>query len=147
MTTTGKDQLGLGHEALDKEHLVLLDLLAAALQAAETGTRPEAEARVAALADALHEHMALEDELMERSAFPDRARHQAAHELFLADFAQLRDELREKGPTPLVEEWLRVRIPEWLRFHVLVNDVRLVEHLKAPRPAAGAPRRPAGRSR
>ncbi|MGC3996268.1 MAG: hypothetical protein QM767_01515 [Anaeromyxobacter sp.] len=62
------------------------------------------------------------------------------------DLNQLGGELAQKGPTPLVAEWLRVRVPEWLRFHIQVNDARLAEHLLRRRANAGRPRRPMPRA-
>lgn len=122
-------EIAVGHEALDHQHQELSRLLALAARALELGSAAEARAAVTAFSDAMLLHTAEEDALMEASVFPDRGRHRAAHDTFLADLQQLQAELTEKGPTPAVGEWLRVRVVEWLRFHVAVNDVKLAEHL------------------
>jgi hemerythrin len=66
---------------------------------------------------------------MEETLYPERIRHRAAHELFIADFVQMRDELRARGVTPEVSDWLDRRIADWLRYHIRVNDIPLGEYL------------------
>ena len=128
--------LTLHHEALDEQHVGLFRLLDAAAEAVETGSVAQAVRAVKAFHEALLDHTAAEETLMEESLFPDRGRHRAAHEVFLTELQQLAAELERTGPTPQVAEWLRVRVPEWLRFHIAVNDAKLGTHL-AHRPAAG----------
>jgi hemerythrin len=125
----------LHHEALDLQHAGLFALLEAAATALEAGSAAEVRRGVAAFVDAMLEHTATEEALMEESLFPDRGRHRVAHEVFLADLQQLAEELERTGPTPQVGDWLRLRLPEWLRFHIAVNDTKLGAHL-AHRPAA-----------
>src|SRR5512140_1793449 len=136
----------LGNADLDRQHREIFERLAEAALALD-GTGATAGAALGRLSDAIVEHLAAEEALMDASAFPESKRHKAAHELFHADFRQLQAELAEKGPTPELRAWLRVRMAEWLRFHILVNDTRLTEHLsrhpvsKGSAPRAGAPRR------
>ena len=138
-------EISLRHDVLDREHRELSRLLVVAVSAIETGTAVEARATFAAFSDAMLAHTAHEDELMEASVYPDRGRHRAAHATFLADLHQLQAELAEKGPTPAVGEWLRVRVVEWLRFHVAVNDLKLAEHLAKVGTPASRPGRRASR--
>jgi hemerythrin len=130
----------LGHAQLDGQHQAIFRRLAEAA-AAMDASRAEAVAALDRLADLLVEHLAAEEALMDASTFPERTRHKAAHELFHADLRQLQAELAEKGPTPEVASWLRVRVGEWLRFHILVNDARLAEHLLRHPIAKGAAER------
>jgi hemerythrin len=129
-------EMVLDHPELDRHHAVLFARLASAVGTLD-GTTAEVESAVSRFADELLSHLAGEEALMEETAFPDRKRHRSAHELFVADFLQMRTELREKGPTPLVAEWIRTRIPEWLRFHVRVNDSVFAAHLARRRPQPG----------
>jgi hemerythrin-like metal-binding protein len=130
----------LGHADLDRQHREVFERLNEATRAMD-GTRATATAAVERFADTLVGHLAAEEALMDASAFPEAARHKAAHELFHTDFRQLQAELAEKGPTPDLADWLRVRVAEWLRFHILVNDARLTDHLaRHPVPPEGAPR-------
>ncbi len=134
-------ELAVDHDDLDRQHAVLFARLATVADLVERALRPELERAVAALGDELFAHLAFEEALMEEARYPDRGRHKGAHELFVADFLQMRDELREQGPTPPVAEWLRVRIPEWLRFHIRVNDAPLAAFLAHRRPQPGGAQR------
>jgi hemerythrin-like metal-binding protein len=131
-------ELSVHHEALDAQHREVFEALEAAVAALD-GPRVALEAAVARFADATLSHLAAEEALMEEALYPDRGRHRTAHEMFVSDLVQLRAELAEKGPTPVVGEWLRTRLPEWLRFHIRVNDVPVAEHLARKR-SAGEPR-------
>jgi hemerythrin-like metal-binding protein len=124
----------LNHDLLDEDHMEIFRRIADATAVLD-GPTAGVEKAVAALADALVTHLATEERLMEESLYPERARHRSAHELFMADFLQMRDELREKGPTPLVADWIQRRIPEWLRFHVRVNDLPFGLYLSRRRAA------------
>jgi len=129
-------ELELHHEALDGQHAGLFALLEAAIAALEAGSADEVKRALAAFHEAMLDHTAMEEALMEETLFPDRGRHRVAHEVFLADLQQLAAELDRAGPTPQVGEWLRLRVVEWLRFHIAVNDSKLGAHL-AHRPATG----------
>jgi hemerythrin len=132
-------ELTLNHEVLDDDHLEIFRRIAQAAAVLD-GSMAEVEQAVAAVADALVTHIATEERLMNESLYPERARHRSAHELFMADFLQMREELREKGPTPLVADWIRRRIPEWLRFHIRVNDLPFGVYLSRRRAHADAGR-------
>ena len=129
MSASWSQELKLNHAELDRDHADLFRLVEAAAARAESGTRPEVEAAVQAFCDVLLAHLSSEDAVMDDTLYPERGRHKLAHELFTRDVMQLREELREKGPTPVIVEWLRTRVPEWLRFHILANDLPLATHL------------------
>ena len=135
--------LTVHHPRLDAEHGELFDLIDAALEAYRTGGTAAVRQAVAAFADAMLAHTAGEEALMEETLYPERGRHKVAHEVFLADLRQLQEELATAGATPAVEGWLRVRLPEWLRFHIAANDTRFGEHL-ARRASPARPTRPSG---
>jgi hemerythrin len=134
-------ELILKHELLDAQHAEVFRLLAA-LSDTLSGPRERLEAAVATLADTLVTHLASEEQLMLDVGYPERTRHKSAHELFMADFVQMRQTLRDDGPTPGVADWIQRRIPEWLRFHISVNDFPLAVYLARKR---GQPPVPASR--
>ena len=114
-------ELTLNHELLDAQHVDLFRRLATAAAAVD-GPRAALEEAVDAFRDTLVTHLAVEEQLMDETLYPERVRHKSAHELFVADFEKVRAELRALGATPTVVEGLRRRVPEWLRFHTRVND-------------------------
>jgi hemerythrin len=126
----------LDDEELDRQHAVLFARLQTAAALAD-GRRADLEVAVAAFADELFSHVAREEALMDESLYPERVRHKSAHELFVADFLQLRAELTANGASPPVVDWIRTRIPEWLRFHIRVNDAPLAAHLARKRAEPG----------
>jgi hemerythrin-like metal-binding protein len=128
MSADWMPELTVNHADLDEEHLEIFRRLKVAERSLD-GDRDEAERAVTALADAIVDNLAFEERRMEETLYPDRGRHRAAHELFMADFTTMRDELRERGPSPLVVAWLNTRLPEWLRFHIRVNDAPLAAFL------------------
>ncbi len=134
-------ELTLNHDELDRQHVELFRRLREAIAALE-GTRADVERAVALLVDEVVEHLAAEERIMQESLYPERARHRTAHEIFLADVERMRAELRETGATPIVAEWLRVRIPEWLHFHIRVNDAPLGSHLARRRTQPDPRQRP-----
>lgn len=122
-------ELTLNVELLDVQHVELFRRLEEAAGAL-AGPRETLDAAVTAFADALMEHLVCEERLMDETLYPERVRHKSAHELFGADLEQMRAELRASGPTAALSDWLRRRIPEWLRFHIRVNDVPLAAWLQ-----------------
>jgi hemerythrin len=140
--------LTLNHDLLDEQHVDVFRKLGDAAAAID-GPRTALDAAFAALTDALMTHLSTEERVMDEALYPERARHRSAHELFMADFLQLREELRTQGPTPVVADWLLRRVPEWLRFHIRVNDLPLGAYLARRRalhrndpPARDGRRRP-----
>ncbi len=129
----------LKHELLDQQHAEQFRCLQALADSLD-GPRDAVEAAVATFADALVTHLAAEERLMDESLYPERTRHKSAHELFMADFLQMRQTLREEGPSEAVRDWITRRIPEWLRFHISVNDYPLGVYLarRQSRPAGQA---------
>ena len=139
MSSEWTPELTLNHELLDAQHAEIFRCLAA-LADALSGPKDALEPALTALSDALVTHLAAEEQLMADVLYPERARHKSAHELFMADFLQMRETLREEGASPAVDDWVRRRIPEWLRFHISVNDFPLGVFLARRRgqPGAGA---------
>jgi hemerythrin-like metal-binding protein len=126
-------ELTLNDDLLDRQHLELFRRLGDAGDALG-GDRARLESAIAAFADALLDHLSTEERLMDETLYPERVRHRSSHELFVAGLERLRDELRRLGATPELDAAIRHRIPEWLRFHIRVNDAPFGEHLARRRP-------------
>jgi hemerythrin len=86
-------------------------------------------------------HFKFEEDLMERTGYPERVRHRGAHDLFLQDLHALATEMTDAGLTADVETWATERMPEWLSFHIQTNDAPLSRHLQHVR-WRGQPERP-----
>jgi hemerythrin len=133
--------LTLNHDLLDAQHVEIFRKLRDAAEVLD-GPVARVEAAVAALGETLVTHLAAEERLMDEVLYPERIRHRSAHELFTADFLRMRDELTQHGATPLVADGLRRRIPDWLRFHIRVNDLPFGAFLARRSARVGEPARP-----
>jgi hemerythrin len=136
MSAQWTPELCVHDDELDRQHAEVFQRLEAA-GAALDGTRAAAERAMGAVVDCLLQHVAAEERLMDETLYPDRARHRAAHDLFTADLLHLQEELLANGVTPSVRDGLLRRVPEWLRFHIVVNDTPLAAHLARRRPQPG----------
>jgi hemerythrin len=120
----------LDHPDLDVPHADLLARAAELAQAVRARQDRKAATIVDALLTAAAQHFATEEELMDRTAYPDRVAHRTAHDLFLQDLHGSARDLAEHGVSPRVIEWATGRLQEWLRFHMEQNDRPLAAHLK-----------------
>lgn len=127
----------LDHPDLDVPHADLLaraEELAAAAQARHVR---KAATLVDGLLTAAARHFAVEEELMDRTAYPGRVAHRTSHDLFLQDLHGSAREIEEHGVSPRVLDWATGRLQEWLRFHMETNDRPLAAHLKRVAPQRG----------
>ena len=131
-------ELHVGWEEIDAQHKEILVRVADLHDRLEQGDEFGAQAALAALTDTVVLHFATEQDLMERSGYPDRAGHQGAHDLFLQDLHDLSAELDEMGFSEHVIDWVRGRMTEWITFHIRTNDLPLGRHLSRLRHRAGA---------
>jgi hemerythrin len=111
--------------------------LDALIAAAEVDDAAGARSAMAALGDYLLVHFAAEESLMNAARFPERGRHKSAHDLFMQDFVQLGRDLDACGLSVPVVQWITLRLPEWVKFHIQVNDVPLGRFLSSNRSSRG----------
>jgi len=129
--------LTVGFEEIDAGHRELFQHIEALGAAAKADDGAGTRAALAALGDYLAQHFAAECALMEAARYPDRGRHKAAHDLFMQDFAQLACDLATSGLSVPVVQWMTTRVPEWLKFHIQVNDIPLGRFLASKRHGPG----------
>jgi diguanylate cyclase (GGDEF)-like protein/hemerythrin-like metal-binding protein len=120
-----------GYAPIDDEHRELsagLDGFVSLVDAGDaTGARPVMASLIAGVA----EHFAHEENLMAKHGYPGRARHEEAHQSFVADARRYQSELERSGVTPDLRRWAGGRLPEWFRYHILAHDVALGKFLIA----------------
>jgi hemerythrin len=136
-------EMSVGWAEIDAQHEDLLRRarsLRAIVQARDETSALEA---LDAMLEATVLHFAYEEDLMERTQYPERVRHRGAHDLFLQDLHALATEMADAGFTAEVETWATERMPEWLSFHIQTNDAPLARHLLHAR-VRGAPVRSRG---
>jgi len=126
-----------GFHDIDTQHRVILDRLEAARLAANADDLEGTKQALASLGDAIMGHFQAEEVFMNETSYPERGRHKAAHDIFLQDFHQLTREVEAVGLSPATLSWLSTRLPEWIKFHIQVNDFPLGRFLSARRHSAG----------
>jgi hemerythrin len=124
-------ELSVGFEEIDGQHRHVMRCIEAATAAVDRGDRSEVKETLSALGDYLVAHFSSEEAIMAQACYPERARHKAAHDIFMQDIAQLVQELESSGLSPLVRQWIVARVPEWVRFHIQANDVPLGQFLSS----------------
>jgi diguanylate cyclase (GGDEF)-like protein/hemerythrin-like metal-binding protein len=119
-----------GFDPIDQDHLELAQCLQQLVEAVEGGGAEPIQSALESLLAELESHFAMEEELMATYAYPLRARHQEAHELFIDDARRFRQELKVSGVTVSFRRWVVGRLVEWFRFHILSHDVGLGHFLQ-----------------
>lgn len=122
-------ELAVGWDEIDAQHREILVRVSDLHLLVERGDDFGAQAALDTLADIVVLHFATEQDLMDRSGYPDRVAHKGAHDLFLQDLHALSKEIDEVGLTEQVHEWIQNRMTEWLTFHIRTNDLPLGRHL------------------
>jgi hemerythrin len=130
-------ELTVGFDDIDADHRAMFQRLEALVAAAQTDDAAGARSAMATLGDCLLAHFAAEESLMNAARFPERGRHKSAHDLFMQDFVQLGRDLAACGLSVPVVQWITMRLPEWVKFHIQVNDVPLGRFLASNRVSRG----------
>jgi hemerythrin len=122
-----------GFEEIDGQHRVLFQRLDGVLQAVQSDDLAATKQTFQVLGDYLMAHFAAEEAFMAAASYPERGRHKSAHDLFMQDFAQLAREIEATGLSVPVLQWITARVPEWIKFHIQVNDLPLGRFLASRR--------------
>jgi len=139
MTMRLTPDLACGYEEIDGQHRTLLQRVDAAVQAAKADDLAAAKTALSALGDYLASHFNAEEALMSANTYPERGRHKSAHDLFMQDFAQLQREVEATGLALPNVLWISSRMPEWVKFHIQVNDIPLGRFLAVQRSRSDQP--------
>jgi hemerythrin len=131
MTHRLAPELVSGFVEIDGQHGALFQRLDAALQALQSDSLAATKRALQELGDYLLAHFAEEERFMAETDYPERGRHRSAHDLFMQDFVQLTRELDVAGLSVPITEWITTRVPEWIKFHIRVNDLPLGRYLSA----------------
>ncbi len=133
MTFKLTSELMSGFEEIDGQHRMLFQRLDSVLEAVKSDDRAATKQMFQGLGDYLIAHFAAEESFMAAASYPERGRHKSAHDLFMQDFAQLGRELDATGLSVPVLQWITARVPEWIKFHIQVNDLPLGRFLASRR--------------
>ncbi|HEY6006027.1 MAG TPA: hemerythrin family protein [Anaeromyxobacter sp.] len=122
--------LASGNATIDAQHQELLRRLADLVEALESGRRHEIAGLFAFLGDYVVDHFDAEERAMERSAYPGRNVHVAAHARFVRQYAELREMYEQVGPCAAIAVKTATWIQDWLESHIYGADRALARHLR-----------------
>jgi hemerythrin len=122
--------LASGNAEIDSHHQELLRRLADLVEALECARRNEIGAMFAFLGDYVVDHFAAEERAMERTAYPGRTVHVAAHARFVRQYAELREMYEQVGPCTAIAVKTATWIQDWLKSHIFGADRALARHLR-----------------
>lgn len=137
------EAMSVGVPALDSDHRCLvriINLLAEVDHGAEA--RSTVETVLETLAMYARYHFAREERLMVQCGFPASQFHRAEHDEFTDHIRGLRLRLAGRATPDLAKELLDY-LTQWLRHHILIQDMAYTPYLRGARglaePAAEAP--------
>lgn len=119
-----------GNAEIDGQHQEIIRRLADLVGALEGGRHPEIGKLFEFLGDYVVEHFAAEERAMERTAFPGRSVHAAAHARFVRQYGELRRMYEQVGPSLAIAVKTSTWIQDWLKSHIYGADRALARHLR-----------------
>jgi len=123
MSLEWNDTLAVGHPVIDAQHCEIFKRFGALLEACNQGRARESLQEIFVFLDRyVSEHFAVEEDLMVRHDYPERAEHLAEHSDFVGQLAGLRAELESSGVTPLVLIRTNKALIYWLTHHIHTVD-------------------------
>jgi hemerythrin len=122
----------MGVPEIDEQHRDILRRLDALIHAVRQGySRDEVGRTLAFLREHVTTHFTAEEKLMRAVAFPALAEHQAEHDGFVRDLADLEAEHERHGASPSLVLRVSGHVTEWLREHLFGSDRKLAQFLRA----------------
>ncbi|RMF46417.1 MAG: hemerythrin [Deltaproteobacteria bacterium] len=131
MSLEWNDSLAVGHEVIDAQHRELFrhfnQFLAACNQ---RRGKDELERLLDFLTEYVIEHFSAEENLMTRTAYPDREAHLVQHRQFRERLAELRQEMERSGPSLAVLIHTNKTLLHWLTQHIRHVDTAMARWLE-----------------
>ncbi|MEF2144644.1 MAG: bacteriohemerythrin [Desulfovibrionaceae bacterium] len=127
------EDMAIGVRAIDEQHKQFVMLIDRAYQASLEGSSPE---RVRLMIQDMKEyalgHFEVEEGSMIDSSYPGLEEHRAGHQEFLRRTAEL--ESSRATPESMLDVFLF--LADWLRTHILREDLKFGDYLRELDPAA-----------
>jgi hemerythrin len=130
MAVAWHPSLTSGNADIDQQHQEIIRRLADLVEALEAGRREEIGKMFEFLGDYVVEHFTAEERAMERTRYPGRNVHAAAHLRFVRQYAELRRLYEVVGPSFAIAVRTATWIEDWLKAHIYGADRALARHLR-----------------
>lgn len=123
-----KSHYSVGVEAVDHEHLEMIDLINETHERLVAGAaEPDVTAFLGEIFRGISAHFALEEKIMREHRYDHLDQHKQAHEQLLEDIRDIMDGY-EADPEEASRE-LSHRLDEWFTLHFKTHDARLHSRL------------------
>lgn len=120
----------LGHPEIDAQHASLFDAVNRLAEAVDSGVgRLALGKQLAQVREEAVQHFRLEEDLMERAAYPGLPGHKHLHDELMKQASEL--EAQHKLGLLTLSASVMNFLKDWLAHHISVEDRRLAEFLSA----------------
>lgn len=134
MSVLWTPELATGIATIDAEHQELFAHVGAFLTDADDGRADAPLEILHFLGGYVERHFRTEQELMERTRYPQMAAHAREHDAFRKTYGELVARFARYGEDPRVGEHVRREVTGWLDNHVRTTDRELGVYLRAHLP-------------
>lgn len=118
-----QENLSIGVLEIDIQHKLLFDKVNAFLVACHTETESEGLYRLFWFLEAYTiTHFNQEEKLMQQVGFPDFPKHRESHLAFADEIGNLKERLKNEGPTQTLINTITMFISGWLIQHISHMD-------------------------
>jgi hemerythrin len=126
-----REEWATGNTTIDSEHKQLFKAIDDLLAACSSGRAKEQVAKTMAfLKDYTAKHFAHEEQLQQKSRYPDYINHKKIHDGFQKYVAELSERLYKEGPTIAIVGAVNMNVGDWLVKHITREDIKIAKHIK-----------------
>jgi hemerythrin len=120
------DRMSTGVGSIDEQHQQLIQMINDLHDACHRGAGKEDMSRMMGfLGDYVQTHFSHEEDVMEQTLCPARAKNKLAHVKFVQEFQKLAAAFEKKGETTTLLLQLRQLVAGWLTNHICSIDTQL----------------------
>ncbi len=127
-----KEQMSLNYPPLDDEHKDFLEVINQAVVASKQADFKTMDVVFEKCYDYVRDHFSHEEDVMERISFPDIEAHMKAHQIFIRNISEFRQQY-EVAPTSRQKQEVAEKtvafLSVWFLGHVLSRDKLLKPYL------------------
>lgn len=130
MTIEWTEDLSVRISWIDAQHKEMFEKVNALVRAFDTGKgKEEIMHTLRFLSDYIVTHFKEEEYVMERSGYPYYLAHKSMHDEFIKNFAKLKDQAEQHGPSSYMVFEVKERLSWWIRNHINIVDRAMSDYL------------------
>lgn len=139
MALSWEQSMTTGVAHIDAQHQELIRKVNGLLDAMRAGKgKDQVEKLLGFLAEYALKHFADEEAEMDRAKCPAAMTNRLAHQQFVRNFNQLREQIKTQGVTPTIILAVQKDLVDWVATHIRGVDVKLAACVKTATPISAA---------